>query len=183
MLDIPTLETARLRLRPYRLEDFDAYAAMWADPAVVRFIGGVPFTREASWPRFLRQSGLWHFLGFGSFIIEHKATGVVAGECGFHDLRRAIEPSIEGTMEAGWILAAPMQGQGIAEEAMRAAIGWASTHGAGDRLTCLIDQDHAASQRVAAKLGFVEYARTTYTGKPVILLERPRRAPIGSTAT
>ncbi|MEO8757241.1 MAG: GNAT family N-acetyltransferase [Devosia sp.] len=183
MLDIPTLETARLRLRPYRLEDFDAYAAMWADPAVVRFIGGVPFTREASWPRFLRQSGLWLFLGFGSFIIEHKATGVVAGECGFHDLRRAIEPSIEGTMEAGWILAAPMQGQGIAEEAMRAAIGWASTHGTGDRLTCLIDQDHAASQRVAAKLGFVEYARTTYTGKPVILLERPRRAPIGSTAT
>jgi RimJ/RimL family protein N-acetyltransferase len=36
MLDIPTLETSRLRLRPYRLEDFEAYAAIWADPAVVR---------------------------------------------------------------------------------------------------------------------------------------------------
>ena len=28
MPDIPTLETERLRLRPHRLEDFDAYAQM-----------------------------------------------------------------------------------------------------------------------------------------------------------
>ena len=175
MLDIPTLETSRLRLRPYRLEDFEAYAAIWADPAVVRFIGGVPFTREASWPRFLRQSGLWHFLGFGSFMIEHKATGAVAGECGFHDMRRAIEPSIEGTMEAGWALTTAMQGQGLAQEAMRAAIGWGDAHGRGERMTALIDFDHAASLRVADKLGFTEFARTAYAGKPVVLLERRRR--------
>ena len=79
-------------------------------------------------------------------------------------------------MEAVWFLAAPRQGQGLADEARRADIGCASTHGTGDRLTCLIDQGHAASQRVAAKLGFTEFARTTYTGKPVVLLERPRRA-------
>ena len=56
---IPTIETLRLRLRPYRLDDFEAYAAMWGDPAVVRYIGGVPFSREAAWTRFLRQIGLW----------------------------------------------------------------------------------------------------------------------------
>ena len=172
MLDIPTLETSRLRLRPYRLEDFDAYAAIWADPAVVRFVGGIPFTREASWPRFLRQSGLWHFLGFGSFMIEHKATGAVAGECGFHDLRRAIEPSIEGTMEAGWVLAAPMQGQGLAEEAMRAAIDWADIAHASKRQTAIIDPEHGASLRVAEKLGFREFARATYHDSPIVMLER-----------
>ena len=46
---IPTLETPRLRLRAYRREDFDAYAALWAEPAVVRFIGGTPLSREAAW--------------------------------------------------------------------------------------------------------------------------------------
>src|SRR6185369_16733134 len=78
------LETARLRMRPYELADFDAYAAMWQEPAVVRFIGGVPFTREQSWTRFLRQVGMWQLMGFGFFAIEDKATGAIAGECGFH---------------------------------------------------------------------------------------------------
>ena len=86
---------------------------------MVRFIGGVPFTREQSWTRFLRNFGLWQVLGFGFFAIEHKATGALIGECGFHDLRRDIDPSLEGTMEAGWALSGAMHGQGIAVEAMQ----------------------------------------------------------------
>ena len=174
MAGIPIIETERLRLRPYSLDDFDAYAAMWQDPKVYRFIGGVPFTREASWSRFLRQIGLWHHLGFGFFALEHKASGAFAGECGFHDLRRAIVPSIEGTMETGWGLTAPMQGQGLAEEAVRAAIGWASANGKGDRLTAIIDPDNGASLRVAEKLGFREFARSTYHDSPIVMLERSR---------
>lgn len=175
MVAIPTLETPRLRLRPYHLDDFDSYAAMWADPAVTRFIGGVPFSREAAWTRFLRQIGLWHHLGFGFFAIEHRETGAFAGEAGFHDLRRAVTPSLEGTMECGWALTAAMQGQGLAEEAMRAALGWASTHGSGTRLTCMIDPGNGASLRLAGKLGFTEFVRTTYNGVPEVLLERSRQ--------
>ncbi len=66
-VEIPHLETARLYLRPHRSEDFEAYARMWAEPSVVRFIGGVPLSREAAWTRFARQMGLWHLLGFGFF--------------------------------------------------------------------------------------------------------------------
>lgn len=174
MIEIPTLETERLRLRPYRLDDFEAYEAMWADPAVVRFIGGTPFTREQSWIRFLRQIGLWHHLGFGFFVLEDRSTGAFAGEAGFHDMRRPITPSIEGTMEAGWGLVSPLQGKGLAEEAMRAAIAWATVHGTGSRFTALIDPGNAASLRVAAKLGFQLLAETTYHGSPIVLLERPR---------
>ena len=174
MADIPTIETERLRLRAHRLDDFDAYAVMWQDPKVYRFIGGVPFTREASWSRFLRHIGLWHYLGFGFFALEHKATGVFIGECGFHDLRRAIVPPLEGTMETGWSLAGPMQGQGLAAEAMRAAIVWASTNGTGDRLTAIIDPDNGASLRLAEKLGFREFTRSTYHDSPIVMLERTR---------
>jgi RimJ/RimL family protein N-acetyltransferase len=47
-IDIPVIETPRTILRAHRLDDFDAYAAMWADPVVTRFIaGGKPRTREA----------------------------------------------------------------------------------------------------------------------------------------
>jgi RimJ/RimL family protein N-acetyltransferase len=174
MVAIPTIETPRLKLRAYRLEDFDAYAALWADPEVVRHIGGVPFQREAAWTRFLRQIGLWHHLGFGPFGIEHRASATLVGEAGFHDLHRAIMPPLEGTMEAGWALTPALQGQGLAEEAMRAAIDWAGAHGVGSRLAAIIDPDNTPSLRLAEKLGFAEFARTTYNEHPVILLQRPR---------
>ena len=55
---VAILETARTVLRPHRLDDFETYVAMWADPEVTRFIGGKPRTREESWMRFLRHAGL-----------------------------------------------------------------------------------------------------------------------------
>jgi len=174
MVDIPTLETERLLLRPHRLDDFDAYAQMWGDPVVLHYMGGGLHTREQSWSRFLRQIGVWHCLGFGFFALEDKATGMFAGECGFHDLRRDVFPSIEGTMEAGWALVPAMQGKGLAEEAMRAALGWAALHGRGDRLTAIINPANAASLRVAEKLGFHRFADGTYNGKVAVLLDRPR---------
>lgn len=175
MVLIPTLETDRLRLRPYALSDFETYAAMWSEPEVVRFIGGVPFSREVAWTRFLRQVGMWQSLGFGAFAIEEKASGRFAGECGFHDLRRALTPSLEGTMETGWALTAPFQGKGMAEEATRAAVEWAGKQHRDKRLTCMIVEEHAASLHVAGKLGYAEFARTTYANGHVVLLERPRR--------
>ncbi len=176
MVDIPTLETPRLRLRGYRLDDFEAYAAMWNEPSVYRFIGGQPISREAAWIRFLRQIGLWHHLGFGFFAIEDRETGRFVGEGGFHDMKRDLTPSLEGTMELGYALVPEAQGKGLAEEAMRAVLHWGDAHGTGDRYTCLIDVQHAASIRVAQKLGFSEFAQTTYHDKPVVLLQRGRPA-------
>ena len=172
--DSPLLETTRLRLRPHRLDDFETYAAMWAEPTVVRFIGGKPMSREAAWTRFLRQIGLWRLLGFGSFALENRETGAFVGEAGFHDMRREITPSIEGTLEAGWCLVAAAQGRGLAEEAMRTAIDCVDRVHPGPRITCIIQVGHAASLRVAAKLGFTPYAETAYHGDPVTMLERPR---------
>src|SRR6185436_8398192 len=85
---IPTVETERLILREHRLSDFDAYAALWRDPVVTRFIGGRARSREESWVRFLRHAGMWHHIGFGFWAIEEKASGSLIGEAGFHDLKR-----------------------------------------------------------------------------------------------
>ena len=119
---IPTLETDRLLLRPYEFGDFDHYVEMWADPDVVRFIGGKPFDREASWGRFVRHVGQWHYMGFGYFAIIEKETGALLGEAGFQEVRRIITPSIEGSLEAGWALLPTGQGWGYATEAMSAAV-------------------------------------------------------------
>lgn len=171
--DIPTIETERLILRPHRMEDFDAYAAFWADPEVVRFITGVPSTRENSWGRMLRVNGMWHLMGFGFLAIEEKATGRLLGEAGFQDMRRDFEPSIEGTLETGWALIPSAHGKGYATEAVGALIAWADAHFPSRRMTCIISPQNQASLRLAAKFGFREFARSDYHG-PIIVLARER---------
>ena len=172
MHTIPIIETNRLILRPYRRDDFASYAHLFADPQVVRFIGGVPFTREQAWTRFLRQVGMWHYFGFGFFALQEKDSGVFIGEAGFHDLHRVIQPSLEGTMETGWALSPNAHGRGYATEAVAAALGWGEQTYPKARRTCIIDLANTASLRVAAKLGFRETHRTVYHGAQVVMCER-----------
>ncbi|VTR17100.1 Uncharacterised protein [Serratia fonticola] len=68
----PTLITERLILDAHRLEDFDDLAAMWADPAVVRYIGSTPRDKEDSWGRLLRYIGHWKLLGYGYWAVREK---------------------------------------------------------------------------------------------------------------
>ena len=49
---MPELMTPRLRLRPPEASDFDAWAALMADPESARYIGGVQ-PRAAAWRGFL----------------------------------------------------------------------------------------------------------------------------------
>lgn len=170
----PVIETPRLILRGHELADFDAYVALWADPDVVRFITATPFTREASWSRFLRHAGHWQHLGFGFLAVEERETGRFIGEAGFHDMRREITPSLEGTLEAGWGLTPSAHGKGYASEAMQAMVGWADKTFPGHRMTCIIDPGNVASERVAAKLGFTFVCRARYHDSDVNMFERQR---------
>jgi RimJ/RimL family protein N-acetyltransferase len=168
----PTLETDRLILRAHRLDDFEPGAAMWGNEAVARFIGGKPFTPEEVWQRVLRYPGHWALLGFGYWVLEDKATGRFAGEAGLLNLNRAIEPPFGDAPEAGWVLAPWAHGKGYATEAMARAVGWADAQLGAPRTVCMISPQNTPSLRVAEKLGYREYARTTYKGSPTILLER-----------
>ncbi|MBB4228350.1 RimJ/RimL family protein N-acetyltransferase [Rhizobium mongolense] len=171
MINVPTIETERLVLRPHRLDDFDAYIDLWADEDVVRYISGVPSTREQTWSRLIRASGMWHHMGFGFLIIEEKQSGRLIGEAGFHEARREMSPSIEETLETGWVLLPSVHGRGYATEALTALIAWADCHFPGKEMTCIVSPENAASLRVAEKLGFREVARTDYHGE-IILLSR-----------
>ncbi|WP_296744253.1 GNAT family N-acetyltransferase [Mesorhizobium sp.] len=177
---VPVFETARTILRPHRLGDFETYAAMWAEPAVTRFIGGKPRTREESWMRFLRHAGLWSLLGYGFWAIEDKATGRFIGEAGFHDLKRDIQPSLEGVPEAGWALASVAQGKGLASEVVGGVVAWGDEALGEARTVCIIDPENGASLKVAERNGYREILRTTYHDNQTILLERQAGSRSGS---
>jgi RimJ/RimL family protein N-acetyltransferase len=169
---IPSLETERLVLRGHRREDLAECSAMWGDAAVTRFIGGRPFPRDEVWTKLLRYVGHWAVMGYGFWVLEEKGTGRFAGEVGFADFHRDIEPSVEGSPEIGWVLPPWAQGRGLATEAVRGALEWGSTHLPSQRTVCLIGPENAASIRVAEKSGYREFHRTTYKGTPTLLFER-----------
>lgn len=171
-INIPVLTTTRLRLRAHEFADFNAWAAIWGDAEVARFVGGRPQTRDEAWLRFLRFPGLWQFLGYGYWLAEEKGTHRIVGDVGFGDFKRAIEPKLEGEPEAGWVLARHAQGKGFATEAMGAVLAWADQRLKGRATVCMIDTGNAPSIRVADKLGYREFARTDYKEKNVILYRR-----------
>lgn len=169
----PVIETAQARLRVVQPGDLDAYVDLWQDESVLRYTIGTALTRETAWSRILRTTGHWHVFGFGFFIVEDRATGALIGEAGFHDMKRAITPSIEGTLEAGWMLLPAHHGKGIAREIMDAAIRWASTTFPDMNFSAIIDPENTPSRRLAAALGFAEGIETEYAGHPTIICRRP----------
>ncbi len=170
----PTIDTARLTLRGHRTGDLAECASMWADPVVVRHIGGVPIAAEKVWIKLLAYLGHWSALGFGYWVVCDRSSGRFVGEVGLADFRRDLEPSLGGAPEIGWALASWAHGRGLATEAVTAVVAWGDTHLAAPRTVCMIDPDHLASIRVAEKCGYLRLAETTYHGAPIRLFARSR---------
>ncbi|SDX05071.1 ribosomal-protein-alanine N-acetyltransferase [Albimonas donghaensis] len=115
----PPLETARLILRPFEDRDRDAFAALVADPEVMRFFPA-PLDRARS-DALIDRLEAHRAAALAAFpALELKATG----ECiGFAGLHASVMPGTDAPcVEVGWRLARPAWGQGYATEAARADI-------------------------------------------------------------
>lgn len=148
---------------------------MWSDPAVTAHIAA-PATRTEAWARLLRYRGLWPLLGFGYWAVHDRATGRFAGDVGFGDFHRDLEPPLGGTPEAGWVFASWAHGQGYAAEAAQAAFRWldAGPHAAS---ACLIRPENAPSLRLAARLGFTPGPTIRHGAHDTVVLRRTRGSP------
>src|ERR1700761_713211 len=99
----PVIETERFILRPQIEADYEALCAIWADPEVVRYISGVPSTREQTWHRLVRGAGMWAMKGYGPFAILDKQSGRYLGDAGHADYHRGLGPTFDPYPEAGWV--------------------------------------------------------------------------------
>jgi RimJ/RimL family protein N-acetyltransferase len=163
--EIPTLETERLRLRPLRASDVDDYAAMFADPEVVRYMaGGVegPWDRGRSWRHLAFLMGHWQLKGCGEWAVELKESGAFVGVGGF------CEPDGWPGFELAGVLARRWWGNGYATEAARAALDHAFTVLRKDRVISLVNPDNRASIRVVERLGQTLQGRTDLLGTEML---------------
>jgi RimJ/RimL family protein N-acetyltransferase len=169
-MDIPVLETERLILRGHTLADFPSFAAMRADPVVMKFIGmGELLSEEESWTNFRSMAGHWQFLNYGVWAIEEKASAVLIGNVGYADKKRPSSHPASGVPEMGWSLASPAHGRGFASEALRAALVWGREFFGPARVVCVIGDGNDASVRLAERHGFKQFAtsRRQHLGRRV----------------
>jgi RimJ/RimL family protein N-acetyltransferase len=146
----PTLETARLVLRPPEHADFDGFAAMAQEEETMRYIGGVA-APDAAWRAMAMITGSWALLGYSMFSVIEKSTGRWIGRLGpWRPGGR--EGSWPGD-EVGWALIAAAQGRGYALEGATAAIDWAFDVLGWEHVIHCIDRDNARSIALAERLG------------------------------
>lgn len=146
------IETDRLVLRRWLPEDRAPFAALNADPAVMRFFPA-PLTRPESDALIVRLEDRWRGDGIGFAAAERRADGAFVGMVGLSRVRFAPTAPLDGAVEVGWRLARAHWGEGYATEAAR---GWLA-HGFGamglDEIVAFSVPENRASQAVMRRLG------------------------------
>lgn len=157
-LSIPTLETERLWLRPWRATDVPPFAEVCADEELMRYVGGV-MDRPAAFRRLAAYAGQWLLLGYGPWALEDKARGDFVGYCGIYD------PDGWPEREINWGLARPFLGQGLAAEAALRARRYAYEKLGFTTITSCIDHENAASIALAKRVGATLDRTVTFRGR------------------
>jgi RimJ/RimL family protein N-acetyltransferase len=163
-LAIPTLETERLTLRPFRETDATALFELSQDPDVMRYVGDrrVP-THQEAWRAIAGWIGHWALRGYGQWAVEERASGDLIGRAGI------INPADWPGPEVGYLLGRAWWGRGYATEAARAAMDWGFREIDFAELLSLIDPANQASIAVATRIGESLRGETDLMGNRVLV--------------
>lgn len=150
------LQTARLLILPFTMEDVHPAFSWFGDPDVMRFTptgpDPSPDATRARIDTYLRHQSL---RGFSKWLLRDRHTGHPIGDAGLMTL----DPT--GDVELGFRLARPYWGIGLATEAAQAWVAHAFTHLSLTHLTAFAHPANSASLRVLTKLGFSSTGRRT----------------------
>ncbi|MFE6967398.1 GNAT family N-acetyltransferase [Agromyces sp. NPDC057679] len=149
-LPTPTLETERLRLRPFADGDADALFALNSDAYVLRYWDSPPWTDRSSIERFMAGCRRMEEEGTGARVaIERTSDQMFVGWCTFNSW----DPDFKSA-SLGYCFTQSSWGHGYATESARAVLGWAFDTLDLNRVQSETDTRNVASARVLEKLGF-----------------------------
>ncbi|HMF58616.1 MAG TPA: GNAT family N-acetyltransferase [Pyrinomonadaceae bacterium] len=147
------LETSRLRLRKFNLEDLDTLGRIVSDPEVMKYIGvGGARDLQSAEKTIKTICSHWDKYGFGIWAVEEKASGKLIGWCGLQHLDKT------PVVEVAYLLDSPYWRQGLATEAARAALRYGFENLEVDHIVAVARPENVGSYRVMEKLG-MQYER------------------------
>ena len=171
----PLLTTPRFGLWQPQAGDLDSLVALVDHAETLRFLGPARADRQNQFERLLRNAGSWALHGYGTFAVRPHGSDELVASCGVFRSFRGFGKGLDDVPEAGWIVRHDHCGQGIALEVMEAVLAWSDAWHRLTRIACMIEEGNLASERVAARLGFVAYdSHRPEGGATLTLLERLR---------
>ena len=143
------IETPRLILRHFTLEDTEALAAIYADPMVMKFLTDTLSQLETKQKieKIIKRYEK-HGYSFGLWATIYKPNNQLVGRCGVKPLDNKCSE-----LEMAYLLAKKYWRMGLATEAAIAIKNYGFEKICCNRLIALIDHDNIASQKVALKTG------------------------------
>lgn len=153
MTDIITCETERLRLRQWTVADRAPFAALNADPEVMKYFPAL-LTRQQSDAVADRCQSLIAQRGWGFWAAESKATHEFIGFVGLHI--PSVELPCSPCVEIGWRLALPYWGKGLATEGATAALRVGFQTLGLTEIVSYTAQHNQRSRAVMQRLGMLE---------------------------
>lgn len=160
------IETPRLVLRQWREHDLRRYAEICADPEVMRYLGGKPYTRQHSEEQMRAFVQHWSDHGFGLWAAEHKQSATFIGFVGL--TTHTWWPGVE----VGWRLDRAYWNQRLATEGAAASLAYGFRELALDHIISIAERDNIASRRVMEKNGLTFEQETVlpHSGAEVVIL-------------
>jgi RimJ/RimL family protein N-acetyltransferase len=146
---VAELRTARLLLRQWRDSDLEPFAALNADPEVMRHFPSV-LTRAESDALALGARALISSRGWGLWAVEVVESAPFIGFVGLAQPR--FDAHFTPAVEIGWRLAREHWGSGYATEGARAVVATAFDELGLDELVSFTTVANAASRRVMERL-------------------------------
>lgn len=144
------LQTGRILLRPWRDADLPAFAALNADPEVMRhFPTTLDRAQSDAVATRLRNHLRQH--GYGPWALEIPGVTPFAGFVGL--MRVSFAAPFAPAVEIGWRLARPWWGHGYASEAAHAAARFAFEAVGLDALVSFTVPGNTRSRAVMTRLG------------------------------
>jgi RimJ/RimL family protein N-acetyltransferase len=143
--------TDRLVVRTWADEDVEALAVIGADPDVVRYLGGVPWSVADARSMIERSREIGDSLGVTSWALQDRRSGSLVGHCGFARTNApCLRPEI---IEIGWTLDRRRWGEGLATEAAKSVMPRALQLFERWRIVSKCQVENVASERVMQRLG------------------------------
>ena len=149
-ISISDLETPRLRLRRWRPEDLEPFAALTADPQVAKYFPST-LSREESVAMFRQIEEHFQNNGYGPWAVELPGQMPFVGFIGLAVV--PFEASFTPCVEILWRLSPPWWGKGLATEGARAALAYGFERLGLAEIVAFTVPDNVRSRRVMEKLG------------------------------
>jgi ribosomal-protein-alanine N-acetyltransferase len=147
-IKIPTLETPHLFLRPWVLEDADAWFNILNEEGILQYFPNqIPPTHEKAEGYIRHHLSHWRMRGYGHWAVVLKEDNQIVGWCGLEYLTELNQT------ELAYLLSKRTWGRGYGTEAAKASVKFGFETAKLEQIIGLVHPENTGSVRVLEKCG------------------------------